>query len=75
MYDRALEMCRTAAINELTNEDLEGGEVSYRTAIHMLEAILDNDEERDANGRRIKRENDTIQGLEVEDRAAVVKRE
>jgi serine/threonine-protein kinase ULK/ATG1 len=75
MYDRALEMCRTAAINELTNEDLDGGEVSYRTAIHMLEAILDNDDDRDATGRRLtKRDDDVIHGLEVEDRAAVVKR-
>ncbi|CAD6443201.1 166285f2-4ee7-4885-8b2e-ac349fd364bf [Sclerotinia trifoliorum] len=45
MYDRALEMSRTAAINELANEDLPGCEISYTTAIRMLEAVLENDEE------------------------------
>lgn len=50
MYDRALEMSRTAAINEITNEDLAGCEISYITAIRMLEAVLDNDE--DAPKRR-----------------------
>ncbi|TLD05139.1 uncharacterized protein PgNI_09836 [Pyricularia grisea] len=51
MYDRALEMSRTAAINEITNEDLAGCEISYVTAIRMLEAVLDNDE--DAPKRRL----------------------
>ncbi|KAJ9155049.1 Serine/threonine-protein kinase ATG1 [Pleurostoma richardsiae] len=45
MYDRALEMSRTAAINEIANEDLAGCEISYVTAIRMLEAVLDNDDE------------------------------
>ncbi|KAI1813880.1 Serine/threonine-protein kinase ATG1 [Poronia punctata] len=45
MYDRAIEMSRTAAINEIANEDLGGCELSYVTAIRMLEAVLDNDEE------------------------------
>lgn len=45
MYDRAIEMSRTAAINEIANEDLSGCELSYVTAIRMLEAVLDNDEE------------------------------
>ncbi|EJT74355.1 ULK/ULK protein kinase [Gaeumannomyces tritici R3-111a-1] len=43
MYDRAVEMSRTAAINEITNEDLAGCEISYVTAIRMLEAVLDNE--------------------------------
>jgi len=73
MYDRAVEMSRAAAINELTNEDLEGGERSYRTAIHMLEAVLD-DDERDILGHRLRNKGaDTVNGLEVEDRATVVK--
>ncbi|KAA8575334.1 hypothetical protein EYC84_004506 [Monilinia fructicola] len=33
------------AINELANEDLHGCELSYTTAIRMLEAVLENDEE------------------------------
>ncbi|KAJ2994742.1 hypothetical protein NUW58_g1471 [Xylaria curta] len=45
MYDRAIDMSRTAAINEIANEDLEGCELSYVTAIRMLEAVLDNDED------------------------------
>lgn len=43
MYDRALEMSRAAAIDEVTNENLPGCELSYITAIRMLEAVLDND--------------------------------
>ena len=45
MYERAVEMSRTAAINEISNEDLAGCEISYITAIRMLEAVLDNDED------------------------------
>ncbi|KAL4865254.1 Serine/threonine-protein kinase atg1 [Aspergillus spectabilis] len=44
MYDRALEMSRTAAINELTSEDLSGCEIAYITAIRMLEAVLEGEE-------------------------------
>ncbi|EFQ99662.1 ULK/ULK protein kinase [Nannizzia gypsea CBS 118893] len=44
MYDRALEMSRTAAINELTGEDLSGCEIAYVTAIRMLEAVLESDD-------------------------------
>ncbi|OQD70640.1 hypothetical protein PENDEC_c022G04102 [Penicillium decumbens] len=43
MYDRALEMSRAAAINELTGEDLYGCHMAYMTAIRMLEAILEED--------------------------------
>ncbi|RYP85442.1 hypothetical protein DL769_000995 [Monosporascus sp. CRB-8-3] len=45
MYERAVEMSRAAAINEISNEDLSGCEISYVTAIRMLEAVLDNDED------------------------------
>ena len=45
MYDRALEMSRAAAINEIASEDLAGCEISYVTAIRMLEAVLDNDDD------------------------------
>jgi len=78
MYDRALEMSRTAAVNELTNTDLDGGEVSYRTAIYMLQAILEGDEEV-SHKSGVKKESNTddelINGLESEDRATVQKRE
>jgi serine/threonine-protein kinase ULK/ATG1 len=45
MWDRALEMSRAAAIDEVTNENLPGCEISYITAIRMLEAILDSEDE------------------------------
>lgn len=45
MYDRAVEMSRKAAIDEISNEDLAGCEISYVTAIRMLEAVIDNDED------------------------------
>lgn len=45
MYDRALEMSRAAAIDEVTNDNLAGCELSYITAIRMLEAVLDPPEE------------------------------
>ena len=53
MYDRALEMSRAAAIDEVTNENLSGCEISYITAIRMLEAVLDNDEESGSETRRL----------------------
>ncbi|CAZ85214.1 unnamed protein product [Tuber melanosporum] len=43
MYDRALEMSRAAAVNELVGDDLNGCEVAYVTSIRMLEAVLEND--------------------------------
>jgi serine/threonine-protein kinase ULK/ATG1 len=52
MYDRALEMSRSAAINEIANEDLEGCQISYITAIRMLEAVLETDEEPAPHRRR-----------------------
>ncbi|RIB16110.1 kinase-like domain-containing protein [Gigaspora rosea] len=42
LYDRALEMSRQAAINELTRDDLPGCERAYKAAIYMLNAILEN---------------------------------
>nr|CAG8571237.1 1539_t:CDS:10 [Entrophospora candida] len=41
LYDKALEMSRHAAVNELINEDLLGCEKAYKTSIHMLNAILE----------------------------------
>ncbi|KAL8912431.1 MAG: hypothetical protein Q9171_002524 [Xanthocarpia ochracea] len=45
MYDRALEMSRSAAVNELVGEDLPGCEIAYVTAIRMLEAVLEDDDD------------------------------
>ncbi|PQE26027.1 Serine threonine- kinase atg1 protein [Rutstroemia sp. NJR-2017a BBW] len=81
MYDRALEMSRTAAINELANEDHPGCEISYTTAIRMLEAILENDEDliprkRSSSLREDKDKEKTegeVNGILVGDRKDVLK--
>ncbi|KAI3406662.2 ATG1 [Candida oxycetoniae] len=44
LFDRALEMSRNAAVNELVKEDLKGCELAYSTAIWMLEALLDEED-------------------------------
>jgi serine/threonine-protein kinase ULK/ATG1 len=69
MYERALEMSRSAAVNELVGTDLPGCELNYSTAILMLEAILEEEEE--ASSRRF--EADEINGLESEDRQSIQK--
>lgn len=82
MYDRALEMSRAAAINELTGEDLGGCEIAYMTAIRMLEAVLEEDEPRRygqssgaEKGEQPKdREKIILDGVQVEDRQVVEKR-
>ncbi|EXJ65525.1 ULK/ULK protein kinase [Cladophialophora yegresii CBS 114405] len=77
MYDRALEMSRAAAINELTNEDLAGCEISYVTAIRMLEAVLESDDDNlSSQGSGISDQDEKedlapINGLEAEDRRTV----
>lgn len=45
MYDRAVEMSKSAAMNELLSQDLAGCEVSYLTAVRLLEAVLETHEE------------------------------
>ena len=84
MYDRALEMSRSAAINELTGEDLVGCEISYVTAIRMLEAVLESEEESikgkgsassDEGDKEDKVDEAPINGLEAEDRKTVKSRE
>ncbi|KAK5653103.1 hypothetical protein OQA88_9201 [Cercophora sp. LCS_1] len=45
MYDRAVEMSRAAAINEIASEDLPGVEISYVTAIRMLEAVIEQEDD------------------------------
>ncbi|RPA90805.1 kinase-like protein [Choiromyces venosus 120613-1] len=62
MYDRALEMSRAAAVNELVGDDLNGCEVAYVTSIRMLEAVLENDS---------VDQNDGEGGMEEDDRMVV----
>ncbi|RAL16055.1 serine/threonine protein kinase ATG1 [Aspergillus homomorphus CBS 101889] len=80
MYDRALEMVRAAAINELTGEDLAGCEIAYVTAIRMLEAVLDEEKESRAgqgsgNKAEDRRNSERIMlgAVQAEDRQVVVK--
>ncbi|KAB8239608.1 serine/threonine protein kinase ATG1 [Aspergillus alliaceus] len=77
MYDRALEMSRAAAINELTGEDLSGCEIAYVTAIRMLEAVLEEEEvsrsgpdkaDAQRNGDKA-----VLDGVRIEDRQVVMK--
>ncbi|KAF2178502.1 Serine/threonine-protein kinase atg1 [Zopfia rhizophila CBS 207.26] len=69
MYDRALEMSRTAAVNELVGTDLPGCDLNYWTAILMLEAILEDEDE----SLRGKLDGEEINGLETEDRQSIQK--
>ncbi|KFY96154.1 hypothetical protein V498_02865 [Pseudogymnoascus sp. VKM F-4517 (FW-2822)] len=78
MYDRAIEMSRSAAINEIANEDLIGCELSYVTAIRMLEAILEKDDDepqKKAVATQVteKDPDDPVNGINVDDRDAVKK--
>lgn len=80
MYDRATEMSRSAAINEIANEDLPGCERSYITAIKMLEAVLESDDPTPQQRRRSSslREQVTQDGsdgmIDAEDRQVVQNR-
>ncbi|KAF2134126.1 kinase-like protein [Dothidotthia symphoricarpi CBS 119687] len=69
MYERALEMSRTAAVNELVGTDLAGCDLNYWTAILMLEAILE--EEDESSSRKL--DGEEINGLESEDRQSIQK--
>lgn len=56
MYDRALEMSRAAAVNELVGEDLNGCEVAYVTSIRMLEAVLERDNDSEGDDGQMEEE-------------------
>ncbi|KAF1971470.1 MAP/microtubule affinity-regulating kinase 4 [Bimuria novae-zelandiae CBS 107.79] len=69
MYDRALEMSRTAAVNELVGADLPGCDLNYWTAILMLEAILEDEDESSSQ----KLGSEEIDGFENDDRRSIQK--
>ncbi|KAL4928865.1 serine/threonine protein kinase ATG1 [Aspergillus undulatus] len=73
MYDRALEMSRSAAISELTGEDLPGCEIAYVTAVRMLEAVLEAEEVHQQGDKGDKGDKITLDGVQEEDRAVVIK--
>ncbi|KAL4804227.1 Serine/threonine-protein kinase atg1 [Aspergillus unguis] len=70
MFDRALELSRGAAINELTSRDLDECEIAYISAIRMLEAVLEADEVQSSgpSGDMV-----VLDGLPDENREAVLK--
>ena len=70
MYERALEMSKTAAVNELVGQDLLGCDLNYHTAILMLAAILEDEDESSSR----KFDGEEINGLETEDRQSIQKR-
>lgn len=75
IFDRALEMSRNAAVNELVKEDLKGCELAYSTAIWMLEALLDEESQHDST----KLDNEDKQMIEkfvvsIGNRLSVLKR-
>ncbi|CAO2648722.1 Nn.00g096710.m01.CDS01 [Neocucurbitaria sp. VM-36] len=70
MYDRALEMSRQAAVDELTGLNLPNCDINYWTAIVMLEAIL---EDEDESSSRNKLDVEEINGLDGEDRQSIQK--
>lgn len=81
MYDRALEMSKSAAVNELVGDDLWGCEMNYVTAIMLLEAVLEDDDEpsskkaaADKDTRGSSTEEGAVNGVEAEDRKVVLKR-
>lgn len=77
MFDRAVEMSRSAAVGELVGEDLAESETSYRTAILLLEAVLESDDEplmHQPSAKSQKPGDEIINGMETEDRQTVVKR-
>ncbi|KAL9015066.1 MAG: hypothetical protein Q9173_000319 [Seirophora scorigena] len=78
MYDRALEMSRSAAVNELVGEDLPGCEIAYVTAIRMLEAVLEEDDDSSQKKPSQAPKNADVDegsgsGVDAEDRKDVLK--
>ncbi|KAF2149840.1 kinase-like protein [Myriangium duriaei CBS 260.36] len=72
MFERAVEMSRAAAVNELVGEDLRGCEISYRTAVVLLEAVLEGDDEPLLPRSDSRHKDSIVIGLEGEDRQTVV---
>lgn len=79
MFDRAVEMSRSSAVDELLGGDLSSCELNYATAIMLLEAVLEVDSEPLMKiGRKDKEREEAapvINGMEAEDRQTVIKRE
>ena len=85
MYDYALDKGHSAGVNEISGIDLPGCEIDYITAVWLLEAIIEDDDEATpsrssaAAGRQPKKsppaEHTSVNGVEAEDREVVLGRE
>ena len=84
MYDYALDKGQSAGINEISGIDLPGCEIDYITAIWLLEAIVEDDEETAprrssvSTSRELRKpasEDEAVNGVEAEDREVVLGRE
>ncbi|KAK5110848.1 hypothetical protein LTR62_005559 [Meristemomyces frigidus] len=76
MFERAVEMSRAAAVSELVNDEVAGCEINYHTAILLLEAVLETDEEplmRRPSAKKDKAADEVVNGMETEDRQTVIK--
>ncbi|KAH6844448.1 MAP/microtubule affinity-regulating kinase 4 [Alternaria alternata] len=69
LYDRSLEMSRQAAIDELTGHNLADCDINYWTAITMLQAVLEEEEDSPND----KADAEEINGLDGEDRRSIQK--
>lgn len=78
MFDRAVEMSRAAAVDELTGHELGDCEIRYKTAIQLLEAVLERDDQPLLRKPSLKKDvsaDEVINGMETEDRQTVVRSE
>ncbi|KXT01140.1 hypothetical protein AC578_10899 [Pseudocercospora eumusae] len=76
MFDRAVEMSRAAAVSELVGEELNDCELGYKTAVMLLEAVLESDDQplvRKPSQKRDKAADERVNGMETEDRQTVIK--
>ncbi|KAK5173349.1 Serine/threonine-protein kinase [Saxophila tyrrhenica] len=76
MFDRAVEMSRAAALAELVGENLSDCELGYVTAIMLMEAVLENDDEplmRKPSAKKDKAADEAITGVEDENRQNVIR--
>ncbi|KAF2209913.1 hypothetical protein CERZMDRAFT_4405, partial [Cercospora zeae-maydis SCOH1-5] len=66
MFDRAVEMSRAAAVSELVGEELSDCELGYKTAIMLLEAVLETDDDplmRKPSQKKDKPADEVIHGM------------
>jgi serine/threonine-protein kinase ULK/ATG1 len=78
MFERAVEMSRASALNELVGgEELADCELGYVTSIMLFEAVLETEDEplmRKPSAKKDVPADGGVAGLEGEERATVVKR-